>query len=177
MPWQEDMDQKFMGSNPGAGKGIFLMSSLLKCTCTKHLYLEVLLHKEVVLYIRVGCSHIPLTKIKILGVTDARRHMLGCDTQPRIAILPLVTVETAKHQIMSIRHDNPCVAFKLVFQLPSRPAGVWVRMARTRSSSSSLRFCSAGKKPGAIALTRMPFGASSRARYWVRLFNPALATE
>ncbi len=60
---------------------------------------------------------------------------------------------------------------------PSRADGVWPRIARTRSSERSFRFCSAGKKPGAIALTRMPCGASSRARYWVRLLRPAFATE
>src|SRR2546427_4601976 len=37
------------------------------------------------------------------------------------------------------------------------------------SLKSSLRFCSAGKKPGVIELTRTPLAAHSRARNWVRL--------
>ena len=31
-PWQEDDNQNVMGLNPSAGKGLFLMKSLLKCT-------------------------------------------------------------------------------------------------------------------------------------------------
>ena len=34
MPCHVGMSQKVVGSNPGAGKGIFLMMSQVKCTCT-----------------------------------------------------------------------------------------------------------------------------------------------
>jgi len=60
---------------------------------------------------------------------------------------------------------------------------VWPRMDAARavgepsSLKSSLRFCSAGKKPGVIALTRTFFGAHSRARNCVRLTTAALAAE
>ena len=36
MPRQEDMSQKVVGSNPNAGKGLFLTESLSKCACTFH---------------------------------------------------------------------------------------------------------------------------------------------
>ena len=40
-----------------------------------------------------------------------------------------------------------------------------------------LRFCSAGKKPGTSVLTRTPFGAHSRARFFERLCTAAFVAE
>ena len=46
----------------------------------------------------------------------------------------------------------------------------WARSVGEPSSlNSSLRFCSAGKKPGVMVLTRTPDFAHSRARNWLRL--------
>src|SRR5690625_5498563 len=47
---------------------------------------------------------------------------------------------------------------------PYRPIGVCPKMDFLRSSVRILRFCSAGKNPGIMALTRMLSGAHSRAR-------------
>src|SRR5213078_4756984 len=56
---------------------------------------------------------------------------------------------------------------------PKRFMGVWARILATRSGCRILRFCSAGKKPGERALTRIPWGAHSRARFMVRLSTAA----
>src|SRR5690606_21490018 len=61
--------------------------------------------------------------------------------------------------------------------VPKRFSGVCFRIDSTRSALKILRFCSAGKKPGIIAFTRMPCGANSRAKYCVTLLMPALDTE
>jgi adhesin transport system outer membrane protein len=69
------------------------------------------------------------------------------------------------------------------WEAPNRAIGVWLRMAWARAVGlpSSLkrrrRFCSAGKNPGVMELTRTPLGAHSRAKNWVRLRTAALAAE
>src|SRR5260370_7176097 len=66
---------------------------------------------------------------------------------------------------------------------PKRPRGVWPQMALVRavgepsSLNSSLRFCSAGKKPGGMVLTRTPFGPHSPARKRDRLRSAPLAAD
>ena len=52
---------------------------------------------------------------------------------------------------------------------PKRFIGVWPMIWVTRSGVSTLRFCSAGKKPGTMMFTRTPFAAHSRARFIERL--------
>ena len=56
--------------------------------------------------------------------------------------------------------DDACVPLEqgsvVALASPNRRMGVWFMMEATRSSVSSLRFCSAGKKPGRMALTRIP---------------------
>ena len=51
--------------------------------------------------------------------------------------------------------------------------GVWLKMEATRSLVNIFRFCSAGKKPGAMAFTLMLCAAHSLDKYWVILFTPA----
>jgi hypothetical protein len=51
--------------------------------------------------------------------------------------------------------------------LPKRFIGVWLMIVAVRSGERIFRFCSAGKNPGQRTLTRTPFGASSRATFWV----------
>ena len=61
---------------------------------------------------------------------------------------------------------------------PTRPSGV--RLMKPASRSGSLRVDSViavAITPGAIALTRMPSGASSRASAWVSDFTPPLDGE
>ena len=64
---------------------------------------------------------------------------------------------------------------------PKRPAGVAATICSPRavsapdSSSSSARFCSPTKKPGATALTRTPCDASSTASQRVRFSTAAFA--
>ena len=66
---------------------------------------------------------------------------------------------------------------------PKRFIGVWPQMDFVRavgepsSLKSSLRFCSAGKKPGVSVFTRTPFVAHSRARNCERLRTAAFAAE
>src|SRR5689334_25254980 len=66
---------------------------------------------------------------------------------------------------------------------PKRFIGVWPQIAFVRavgepsSLKSSLRFCSAGKKPGVIVLTRTPLVAHSRARNLLRFNTAAFAAE
>ena len=57
---------------------------------------------------------------------------------------------------------------------PKRFMGVCRNMSEIRSFERILRFCSAGKNPGARALTRILYGAHSLARNCVRLLTPAL---
>ncbi len=59
---------------------------------------------------------------------------------------------------------------------PNRPIGVCPRIDSVRSRVKILRFCSAGKNPGASAFTRTLYGAHSRAKNWVKLLTPALET-
>ena len=56
---------------------------------------------------------------------------------------------------------------------PKRAMGVCERMLAVRWRVRIARFCSAGKKPGQIAFTRTPCGASSRATFWVRFTTAA----
>lgn len=66
---------------------------------------------------------------------------------------------------------------------PKRLIGVCARIdaARGVGDPSGLkrrdRFCSAGKKPGVIVLTRTPLGAHSRAKNWLTLTTAAFAAE
>ena len=60
---------------------------------------------------------------------------------------------------------------------PKRLAGVWPRMAVTRSGERIFRFCSAGKKPGTRTLTRTRCGAHSRARLSDRLCTAPFEAE
>ena len=66
---------------------------------------------------------------------------------------------------------------------PNRPIGVCLMTALARSVgvpaglNKTRRFCSAGKKPGVMELTRTPLGAHSHARNCVRLSTAVLAAE
>src|SRR5690625_3912686 len=60
---------------------------------------------------------------------------------------------------------------------PKRFIGVCLIMEAVLSSLKIFLFCSAGKNPGIIALTLIPWGANSRAKKCVILFKPAFVIE
>src|SRR5918996_5049936 len=60
--------------------------------------------------------------------------------------------------------------------VPQRPRGIWERIISWYEGSSRAdEFISVSTNPGAIALTRTPCGAHSRASVWVKLTSAALA--